>query len=138
MEKSHLYRGTQNVLHNMSAPPRTKFTSHIHPIGSGPILFNLEDLLKDLGLETTSLSKRSSIFKISGVPSQKNVDKRAASLPKFLISVLPQEQEGEYCKDLELTLAILSRRTGKFFMASRKPDYSIGFLLEEKFRVDNF
>lgn len=128
----------QNVLHNMSAPPRTKFTSHIHPIGSGPILFNLEDLLKDLGIEINSLSKKSSIFKITGVTSQENVDKRAKSLPKFLISVLPQDKENDYCKDLELTLAILSRRTGKFFMASRKPDYSVGFLLEEKFRVDNF
>lgn len=138
MEKPHFYPGAQNVLHNMSAPPRTKFSSHIDPIGSGPILFDLPSLLKELGLDIASLSRRSSIFKMPKVPSQENVDMRATSLPKFLISVLPQEKEGEYSKDFELTLAILSRRTGKFFMASRKPDYSIRFLMAEKFRLDNF
>jgi hypothetical protein len=133
----------QSVLHNSGGGvTRTSFKSTVNPIGEGPILFDIENLLKELGVEPNLLEKGESIFKVlyTQIPSEEKVDQRATSLPKFLISVLPQpqEQEREYCKDLELTLAILSRRTGKFFMASRKPDYSIGFLLEEKFRVDNF
>lgn len=41
-----------------------------------------------------------------------------------------------YCPDLNLVLAILSRRTGNIFFAARKPDFGGHTLFQDPFEVD--
>ena len=40
------------------------------------------------------------------------------------------------CPDIDITLAVLSRRVGDIFISSRNPDYSWGKLFDSPFEVD--
>lgn len=137
-EDRNIQGGTQNVLHNMSSIPRTDFTVSINWAIKPPMIFDLSKLITDWDIATTK--KDQSIFKaLEGITSKKAVEERIESLPKFALSVLASDQTKKlpHNEDIELTIAILSRQCGKFFMASRPPNYTLGHLANTIFICDN-
>jgi hypothetical protein len=136
-EKENQYGGSQNVLHNMSSIPRTEFKVSTTWVDKPPMVFDLSKLITDEDISTTR--KNQSIFKALEDISKESVEKRVESLPKFALSVLPSGETSKlpHCEDIELTIAVLSRQCGKFFMASKKPDYTLGHLTSKVFICDN-
>jgi hypothetical protein len=136
-EKENQCGGSQNVLHNMSSIPRTEFKVTTTWVGKPPMIFDLSKLITDWDIG--KIKKNQSIFKALEDTNQEAVEKRVKSLPKFSLSVLPSDETSKlpHCEDIELTIAVLSRQCGRFFMASRKPDYTLGHLTNKVFICDN-
>ena len=128
----------QNALFNSGAPPRSAFESSVSRIGNKPIVFDGKALLESIGLKLTEQIKKKSIFSIKfpGIPSFEEVETRVKELPKFILSPLP-DKKVENSTDIVLAIGVLSRRSGKFFMRGRVPDNTIGFLVSDKFIIEN-
>ena len=136
-KKENQYGGSQNVLHNMSSIPRTEFKVTTTWVDKPPMVFDLSKLITDW--EIAKIKKNQSIFKALKDINKESVEERVKSLPKFSLSVLPSDETSKlpHCEDIELTIAILSRQYGRFFMASKKPDYTLGHLTSKIFICDN-
>ena len=128
------------VLHNMSAPPRTRFESVVELIGGKFMVFQLAPPRTAL----TKAQLAGPVFRLGlvGMPSPDEVEAALRTLPAFLIGVKPGlEPDGPSCQlaDTARAIAVLSRRVAEIYVRSRQPDYSAGHLFSQQpFTVESW
>lgn len=133
----------EGSLFNMSVPPRTRFESKITPVAGRVLLFDASLTLKThIGQFSTS-QRRQEIFDLDleDVPDRGRVESAALRLPAFAIGLLVDEEtkpKPSSVRDPALVIALLARRAGRIFVRSRTPDYTVEFLLQDSFALEDW
>lgn len=133
----------EGTLFNMSVPPRTRFKSKIIPVAGRVLLFDASLALKThIGKFTTS-ERRKEIFDLDleNVPDRQRVESAVLRLPAFAIGLLVDEEtkpKPSNVRDPALVIALLARRAGRIFVRSRTPDYTLEFLLQDSFGLEDW
>lgn len=133
----------EGSLFNMSVPPRTRFESKITPVAGRVLLFDASLALKThIGQFSTS-QRRREIFDLDleDVPDRRRVESAALRLPAFAIGLLVDEEtkpKPSSVRDPALVIALLARRAGRIFVRSRTPDYTVEFLLQDSFALEDW
>lgn len=133
----------EGSLFNMSVPPRTRFESKITPVAGRVLLFDASLALKThIGQFSTS-QRRREIFDLNleDVPDRRRVESAALRLPAFAIGLLVDEEtkpKPSSVRDPALVIALLARRAGRIFVRSRTPDYTVEFLLQDSFALEDW
>lgn len=133
----------EGSLFNMSVPPRTRFESKITPVAGRVLLFDASLALKThIGQFSTS-ERRREIFDLDleNIPDRRRVESAALRLPAFAIGLLVDEEtkpKPSSVRDPALVIALLARRAGRIFVRSRTPDYTLEFLLQDSFALEDW
>ncbi len=133
----------EGSLFNMSVPPRTRFESKITPVAGRVLLFDASLTLKThIGQFSTS-QRRREIFDLDleHVPDRRRVESAALRLPAFAIGLLVDEEtkpKPSSVRDPALVIALLARRAGRIFVRSRTPDYTVEFLMQDSFALEDW
>lgn len=133
----------EGSLFNMSVPPRTRFESKITPVAGRVLLFDASLALKThIGQFSTS-ERRREIFDLDleNIPDRTRVESAALRLPAFAIGLLVDEEtkpKPSSVRDPALVIALLARRAGRIFVRSRTPDYTLEFLLQDSFALEDW
>jgi len=133
----------EGSLFNMSVPPRTRFEGKITPVAGKVLLFDAALALKTHFGQFTARERRKEIFELGleGVPDRQRVESAALRLPAFAIGLLVDEEtkpKPSNVRDQALVIALLARRAGRIFVRSRTPDYTVEFLLQDSFALEDW
>lgn len=130
-------------LSNMSAPPRTRFESKITPVAGRVLLFDASLALKTHLAQFSAAESRKEIFdlELENLPDRRRVESAASRLPAFAIGLLVDGEtkpKPSIVRDPALVIALLARRAGRIFVRSRTPDYTLEFLLQDSFALEDW
>lgn len=152
-------RNSGELLHHFCCPPclrrqlaRTPdpISYQVKSVHGGAIRFSLAEACKENGLltgdEATPAAARKAwgcsqglldCLRRSGI-SMESIDRIAGSLDAVIVGWedVPNQEKTSLCKDVALTVAVLSRTVGGIFFADREPDYSLDNLLARQLVID--